>query len=91
MAFVRDMSLTGALLEVPGDDRHDVGDNVRVRLRGVDGTAIVRHRRPAGGDGVLLGVRFLPDPPLDAVLADAVGRLRGRSDHELEVAWQRPN
>lgn len=86
MAAIHDISMEGALVEVAAT--HDAGERVPVRFRGVDGVAEVKHRRHGSGDGLLYGVRFLPDPAFNAALVEVVGQLRGRRA-ELEAAWER--
>lgn len=89
-AWIRDISLEGALVEVPDSNVHAVGDHVNVRFRGIDGRAMIRHCRQ-GNDGMLLyGVRFLPVPMFKEAIDAVVGDLRGHSA-ELSTAWQRQN
>ncbi len=71
-----DVSLEGALVEVPDDQEHEIGDRVLVELAGVRGTTEVRHRR-LGYDGYLLyGLRSFGGTDLTRTLARAVDELR---------------
>lgn len=89
-AWICDISLEGALVEVADSSVHEVGDRVAVRFRGLEGRAVIRHCRP-GHDGMLLyGVRFLPDSAFKYALDAAVGDLRGHST-ELSTVLRRQN
>jgi hypothetical protein len=89
-AWIRDISLEGALIEVPDNNVHDIGDYIDVRFRGLDGRAKIRHCR-RGDDGMLLyGVRFVPGSMFKEAIDAVVGELRGHSA-ELSMAWRRQN
>jgi hypothetical protein len=89
-AAILDISLEGALVKVHADTAHEIDEKVIVRFRGMDGLAIVKHRR-AGDDGTMLfGVRFLPEPTFKGVVDHAVGELSGHPC-ELATAWQPQN
>ena len=87
---IRDLSLEGALVEVPGDQDHEIGECVKIVFRGADGRVEIRHRR-AGPEGrILYGVKFFPDVEFINEVKDAVGAMRGHA-HELNAAWKRQN
>ena len=87
---VRDLSLEGALVKVYDADDHEVGDEVPVRFRGLDGTATIRHIQRSDDGEVHFGVHFRPAPEFRAAIDLAVGELRGHGA-ELSVAWNRQN
>ncbi len=89
-ALIQDLSLEGALVEVPDSQTHEVGTRVDVRFRGIDGHAEICHRRDGGEGYTLYGVKFLPELGFGSVINAAVGEMRGHSA-ELDVAWNRPN
>ncbi|MDW3218592.1 MAG: PilZ domain-containing protein [Acidimicrobiales bacterium] len=87
---VCDLSLEGALVRVDDADKHQVGDEIAVRFRGLDGTATIRHIQRTEDDEVHFGVRFEPAPAFRDAIDLAVGELRGHSS-ELSTAWNRAN
>jgi hypothetical protein len=89
-ATIRNLSLEGALVEVTATEDHEVGTQVDVRFRGIDGRAQIRHRQPGADGEILYGVRFFPESGLGAVVIEAVGQLRGHAE-ELDSAWNRRN
>jgi hypothetical protein len=90
-ATIRDISLEGALIEITDSHHHEPGDEIAVRFRGLDGQAVIKHRRRADGSETLLyGVRFRPDAAFNDAIDEAVGEIRGHSS-ELNRVWQRQN
>ncbi|MFT5203090.1 MAG: hypothetical protein ACI9C1_002487 [Candidatus Aldehydirespiratoraceae bacterium] len=89
-AVIRDLSLEGALVEVPATDEIEPGTRVHVRFLDLNGVVEVRHRRVSEEGYVLYGVRFIPEPALRDAINSEVGTLRGRSA-ELNAAWLRQN
>jgi PilZ domain-containing protein len=90
IGFIRNLSLEGALVEVPVDQDHEPGDTVLIRFRDTDGRAEIRHRS-AGPDGhFLYGVKFVRQPEFNAAIEKAVGELRGNAE-KLDIAWKRQN
>jgi PilZ domain len=87
-AVIRDLSLDGALVEVPAGEEHEIGDRVDVRFEGMDGHAEIRHRNDGPDGSHIYGVRFIPEDGFGAAVNKAVGELRGRSA-ELKNAWNR--
>lgn len=88
--IVCDLSLEGALIRVDEADKHQVGDEVRLRFRGLVGTARIRHIQLSEDDEVHFGVQFQPAPEFQEAINLAVGELRGHGA-ELEAAWNRQN
>ncbi|GJM38795.1 MAG: hypothetical protein DHS20C19_21620 [Acidimicrobiales bacterium] len=87
---VCDLSLEGALIRVDEADKHQVGDEVPVRFRGLDGTATIRHIQRTEDDEFHFGVHFEPAPDFRDAIDLAVGELRGHAV-ELTAAWNRQN
>ena len=92
MATIIDLSLDGALLEVPDSSDHEVNDIVSLRFGGVDGRALVRHRRnDASGAGMIrYGIQWVGLPELRAVVERAVAAIRDEND-ELRPLWEGPH
>jgi len=89
MATIIDLSLDGALIEVPASSRHEVGERVALRFGGVDGQATVRHRQavdPERGT-VRYGIQWEFLPELAGTVEQAVATVRG-DDAELRAAWE---
>jgi hypothetical protein len=85
---IADLSLEGALIDVPSGPVCAVGDVIVVRIDGVEGRVQVRHREDADETGgVRYGVRFLDDHELSELVGQMVGLLR---DHEgrIAAAWK---
>lgn len=104
MATIIDISLEGALIEVPATSRHQIGEQVAIRFGGVDGHAKVRHvqagdrgrggdRRRGGDRGggtVRYGIQWVSEPDLAASVGQAVAAVRG-DDAQLRAAWESPH
>ncbi len=87
---LRDLSLEGALIEVPSPSEFEPDDSVKIRIRGEEGRAVIRHVRPgSNGDRVLYGVRFEMTPGLLEVVNQEVELRRGVSPGDLKTAWER--
>lgn len=89
-AMIQDLSLEGALVEVPASQVHELGTRVHLRFRGAEGHAVICHRREGREGYFLYGIRFLPDPAFGSAIISAVGEVRGKRA-ELDLAWNRPN
>ena len=77
-AEVVDLSLDGALIETDLDLTHEVDDVVVLRLGGVTGRAIVKHKRLGdSGTSWLYGVQWVKAPALKHAVDQAVEALRG--------------
>lgn len=87
MGTIVDLSLDGALVEVPAAYQHAVGDSVSLRFGGIEGRATVRHRHDAD-DSVRYGVQWSGSADLRAVVERAVGVVRGHNA-ELRSHWER--
>lgn len=89
MATIVDLSLGGALIDVPGPCRHEAGEVVAVRFGGVDGAATVRHCRESDDRPGMTryGVEWRPGHELAAMIERAVTTIRGR-EAELRHAWE---
>ena len=86
-AVIRDLSLNGALIEVDGDRTNAVGEHVRIRLGGLEGTVEVRHRAEATeGHGQLYGVSFVDTAQLQGQFEILIGYLR--NDGRIRNLWQ---
>ena len=85
-AFLIDLSLGGALIEAQNSVKPAVGDVVTVRFGGVDGQAIIRHRREADRLAYF-GIQWLESAELRPVIEKAVGMVRG-GDGELRARWE---
>ena len=85
-AFILDLSLDGALIEVAATDEHTIDDVVTVRFGGVDGRAVVRHRQQVD-DIVRFGIQWLGSTELQAVIEKAVELVRGHNG-ELRARWE---
>ena len=89
-AVIRDLSLEGALIEVPTTDVIASGTGVDIRFRDLDGVVEVKHSRVSKDGYMFYGVRFIPEPMFRNAIEVEVGELRGHSA-ELAAAWQRQN
>lgn len=89
MATIVDISLGGALIDVPAPLLHNVGDTVAIRFGGVDGAALVRHCRESEDRSgtTRYGVEWCPGYELAAMIERAVTTIRGR-EAELRHAWE---
>ncbi len=84
---IRDLSLTGALIEVDEPTKIKVGDTVEIRLGERKGTVLVRRIVPADDDhGEFYGVTFEDTDDLKAQFHILIGHLRG-DDDRLRQAW----
>ncbi|MEZ5167271.1 MAG: PilZ domain-containing protein [Acidimicrobiales bacterium] len=82
---IRDLSLEGALVEVPESQHHEPGDRVVVRFRGHEARAQIRHRIPGSRGHVMYGVRFIGDHDFNQALIGVVGACgQPRARHRLE-------
>jgi PilZ domain len=90
VAIVKNLSLEGALVEVPDDQDHKLREHVTVRLRDIEGQVEIRHCSDGPEGRVLYGVRFLSGDDFKALIERVVGELRGHAT-ELETAWKRRN
>lgn len=81
-----DVSLEGALIEVPSHQVHRVGDRVVVKFAGVRGVVEIRHSRPSDDGYVLYGVRAFGGTDLARTLTRAVDQIRG-DRAALREAW----
>lgn len=87
-ARIVDLSLEGALIDVPSGRECAVGDVVVLRIDGVEGRVHIRHREDADeAGGIRYGVRFVGDHELRELVGEMVGLLR---DHEgrIAAAWK---
>lgn len=89
-ATILDISLEGALIAVSNQKEVEVGEHVKLRFRGLDGEAVVRHCRKGDDETRLYGVSFTRDPEFKDAIDRAVGEIRGHAS-ELKQAWQRQN
>lgn len=87
--LVRDVSLSGALIEVDEESPLEVGEEVEVMLGQNRGTVVVRHVTPADGThGVLYGVEYGDgDSALKQQFEIVVAHLRG-DDGTLGRVWR---
>jgi len=86
---VLDISLEGALLELPLTSNHELNAMVAIRFQGEEGFALVRHRRESdGGATWLYGVSFVSSTTLQSKINVAVGEVRGSTPKLLED-WER--
>ncbi len=88
-ARLRDISLDGALIEVPMPSHNELGDRVSIRFRGEAGTVKIRHRRPTTTENrMLYGVQINMTPGLREVIIDVVDQIQG-TDRQLQEQWER--
>ncbi len=88
-ARLRDVSLDGALIEVPMPSHHEVGERVAVRFHGESGTVKIRHRRlTATENRVLYGTQIDMTPGLREAIIDVVGQIQD-ADKQLQERWER--
>ena len=86
---IRDLSLDGALIEVPLPSDVEIGSSVVIEFRSERGVVVVRDRRTtAGGNAVLYGVQIATNHRLQKTISDVVGQIQGRCEH-LQQAWER--
>lgn len=86
-AVIRDLSLTGALIEVDNPATTATGDTVEIRLGERTGTVTVRRVVPADDEhGELYGVTFKHTDDLKPQFDILIGHLRG-DDDRLRQAW----
>lgn len=85
MGTIVDLSLDGALIEVPESSQHDTEQVVVLRFGGIDGRAVIRHRQD--GDGIIrYGIQWI-EAELREVVEKAVAAVRGRNS-ELRSRWE---
>lgn len=89
-ATIQDLSLEGALVEVPDSQVHELGTTIAVRFQGTKGRAVVCHSRKGNTGYFLYGIKFLPGREFNAAVGTAVGEMRGRPA-ELDLAWNQAN
>ena len=90
-AYVRELSLAGALVDAPLPPCLEVGDRLEVRLGGRSAVVEIKHARPSGvANRALYGIEFIDSADITAILNEVVGELRG-SKEDLEFAWSRTN
>ena len=89
MGTIVNLSLDGALIEVPASCRHRVDDTVALRFGGIDGRAIVRHVQHDEDDDTVVryGIRWSDAAELRAVVEKAVAAVRGRNA-DLRRRWE---
>jgi hypothetical protein len=83
---IRDLSLTGALIEVDRPTKIAVGDKVEIRLGERTGTVKVRRIVPTDDHGEFYGVTFDDTADLKSQFDILIGHLRG-DDDRLRQAW----
>ncbi len=89
-ARIRELSLSGALIEVPMPSSHEPGDRVRIRVQGDEGHAIIRHSRESTlGNRMLYGVHLEPSPGLTKFINKLMEGMRGPGIQELRADWER--
>ena len=89
MGTIVDLSLDGALIEVPASCRHRVDDIITLRFGGVDGRAIIRHVQHDDEDDEIAryGIRWSEATEIRTVVEKAVAVVRGRNA-ELRGRWE---
>ncbi len=89
-ARIRELSLTGALIEVPMPSCHERGDRVMIRVEGESSHAVIRHSRESTlGNRMLYGVHLEPSPGLTQFINKLMEGMRGPGVQELRTNWER--
>jgi len=87
-ARVLDLSLDGALIEVPMPTDHRPGEQIAIRFRGENGSVRIRYSRPATTESrMLYGVQLEMTEGLREVIVDAVSDIQGKSSL-LQQRWE---
>jgi len=87
-ARVLDLSLDGALIEVPMPTDHQRGERVSIRLLGEDGCVRIRHRRLTATENRMhYGVQLEMTEGLRRVIIDVVTDIQGRTPL-MQQRWE---
>ncbi len=88
--IVRELSLDGALIELPIHCQHRVGEQLTVQYGDGLGQAQICHRRQTeDGNGILYGIQLVPDAMMREWLSVTVREVSGRPPR-LQDTWERP-